>query len=152
MKSLNVISDTRTNNPLMKGYEYLIIGPTPASEDCTPAGQNMEANILECNVYADQLLRTTTLPQVEVNGLTPQLFILKNTGHEFGTYYELAVLYPNVYDDADLEEQYGEQMQHWLDLESGCENWDEDSLKHLREHKHPLHWKETKILKFNKAV
>ncbi|MCC6837322.1 MAG: hypothetical protein IT234_02175, partial [Bacteroidia bacterium] len=67
-------------------------------------------------------------------------FILANTGHDFGLYYEVAVKYLR---DTDYEEDNPAEDEA-IDLECGIDNWDDTAIALLIENKHPLHY--TKII------
>lgn len=140
MTENRIIYDTRFN--FRSGYEYIIIGPVPNDEDCLQLDSekySREMSVLECNVYIDQLIRTKGIP------LKADLFIICNTGHDAGLYYEVAIRYPIQTDD---EENVAEEEA--LEFECGLDNWDEIALSLLEEHKHPLHY--TKIIHLKKTA
>lgn len=72
----------------MMERDFLTLGPVPVEEKCTQVGtHDPHDNILECTVYAAQLQRI--FPDIPVQA---EFFIEKNI-HEFGTYYEVAILF-----------------------------------------------------------
>lgn len=73
--------------------DYVVLGPTPADEDCTAAGVCPNRERYESTVYAQQLARMFPPPQ----GCR---FIAKAFPHDFGSYYEVVV----TYDDTSEEQ------------------------------------------------
>lgn len=140
-----VISWTRLAKQASATNEFLTIGPVPNEERCTPAGENYDAGLLECQIYADQLVRQ--------HGALPEgceLVIIENH-HEFGTYHEVGVCY-KMYDEADEEHagEYTASEIHASTLESGCEIWDDIARQQLIEAEHPLYV--AKVIKMKKTA
>lgn len=118
--------------------DYIVIGSTPNSEECIQCGTNPDMELLEVETYIEQLKRT-----YPPNPPGTYYFVLCNTGHDFGIYHEVAFRY-NA--DNETEEDFA------MDLEQGCENWDEISMNKLIENKHPFYYKAPPIiLPFKKA-
>ena len=109
-------------------YESCYLGGTPHDEPCTQAGQNEKMNKLECEVYRQQLMRTYGTPPAG------SFIKVQRNDHEFGVYYDLEFMYP-----ADLdEESEDEYLSYMWKLEQGCENWDKEALKELKENNYNL--------------
>lgn len=121
-------------------YEYFSLASTPHDEKCTPAGEDRQANILECQALEGQLRRMYGKQD------RTELFILSND-HEFGMYYELAVMYeekPEPGENATDEEwdQHDENpaLAYAQQLEAGIpDKWDEEAIKFLEANGHPYH-------------
>lgn len=105
--------------------DYVIIGSTPNNEECTRAGSDTIFQILECETYIEQLIKIYGPPPDYT-----KFFILKNTGHDFGIYYEAAIMY---------NEENEESTDYAFNLEAGCDNWDEISMQKLIDKEHPLY-------------
>lgn len=75
--------------------DCLEIGSTPHDEECTPLGapDYERRGRFECRVLGRQIIRMFGEPPAGAN------LTVKANPHDFGTYYELAVMY-----DADNEE------------------------------------------------
>ena len=111
--------------------EFLNIGPTPYSEDCTPAGRNLSDSIFECAVYIRQLIRYYGQPP---DGC--EFFTIKNV-HEFGTYYDANIFYRIA--EKSNEEQNGLSEEYAFRIENGMDYWDDISKEELVEGEHHLH-------------
>lgn len=105
--------------------DYVIIGSTPHNEEGTQAGSEPIFQILECKTYIKQLIRIYGIPPDDT-----KFFILKNTGHDFGIYYEAAIIY---------KEENEESIDYAFKLEDGCDNWDEISREILIANDYPLY-------------
>jgi hypothetical protein len=121
-----MVSDTR---------EYFNLCPTPIDEECTQCGIGQEQdNIVECEVYARQLVR--------IHGEPPagcELFIMQNL-HDFGYYYEVNVFFDPTKEECEAYAQAVEQQP---------EHWDDEAKAELIDREHPLHV--AKIIKLKTA-
>jgi hypothetical protein len=111
-------------------FEFLPIGPTPHEEECTQCGCGHEEDgIVEARIFAEQLQRMFPIvPGAE--------FVLIRNHHDFGTYYEAGITYiPTQEDDEDESPSEAYAMQ----VECGCDKWDEISKQALIEAEHHLH-------------
>jgi hypothetical protein len=95
------------------------IGSSPNGEPCAQVGSDgYEAQARrECQAYKNQLERA--YPNM------PAGMYLKivSCSHDFGTYYDVAVVYN---DENDAHNDF-----LWGNLELGCENWDAEALAEL---------------------
>lgn len=134
-------------------HDFLSIGPTPHNEKCTPAGQNQDDSIIECQVYASLLQR--------VHGAAPEgteLVVLQSIHGDGGMYHEVGIIYEL---DEGIYDRYGSQppaaelerankaMDYAMKLETGCDNWDDTALEELREAGHSMYT--AKIIKMKAA-
>ena len=92
--------------------DYLELSPTPTDEPCAMLGTEgySQRARLECRVFIHQLERT--FPEAIAAGL---YFRIKANGHDFGTYYEVQVIY-NDEDPIQTDLAYtieGELPEHW---------------------------------------
>lgn len=103
--------------------EYLELSSVPVDEPCAMVGEadySTRAR-LECRAYIDQLKRE--FPNAEAIGCT---FKIRANPHDFGTYYEVAV----VYDDND-----DDQAATAFEIESSLPmEWDSDARNFLAAH------------------
>ena len=118
-------------------HDFLELGSTPHDEPCTQAGDNAEAQKIECYALRGQLIRLHGEPPIGM-----EFCLVRNT-HDFGTYYELGIIYPcddgedpETDEAADLIEKTGAYMNA---CESLPDKWDSDALVYLAENDHPLH-------------
>lgn len=103
--------------------DYLQLCSVPIDEPCAMVGSPDYAKRarLECHALTDQLKRT--FPHAVTAGCT---FKTRANGHDFGTYYEVAV----YFDDEDEE-----QTNAAYDIENDLTtNWDEDARNFLAAH------------------
>lgn len=141
--------------------EFLPLASTPHDEQCTQAGQDEESQILECTALINQIIR-------EAGHLATgaEFFIIANTGHEFGIYYEVGIFYkiipePSQHDidnktevwekwwNAD-QDQTPSQIYAMAIEQNIPDKWDAEALQELREAGHPL-YQPTKIIKLKRA-
>lgn len=126
--SIRLLSFSGAQKETMFGKEFLNIGPTPYNEECTQVGEDTRDNILECLVYIKQLVRYYGDPP---SGC--EFFVIRNE-HDAGIYYDV-----NIFYCISNEEEGNEGQDYALNVEFGIDNWDEISLKELRDSNHPLH-------------
>lgn len=101
--------------------DYLELGPTPAGEECQQLGDTYDAVAAkrERKAYINQLERMFG-PQME----TGIYFKSKGFPHDFGTYYEVCVIY-NENDD--------EQTEAAFHVENNLpESWDDQAVLELK--------------------
>lgn len=120
---------------MRNGKDFIFIGSTPHSEDCTQAGGDREESILECRILINQLRR---LKGQEPEGT--QFFILENH-HEFGDYFEACIFY-------DLDNEAAEA--YAFECEELPEYWGEAAKQELREAGHSKH-QPAKIIHLKRA-
>jgi hypothetical protein len=94
-------------------YDYITLAPTPLEEECTqvrPDTFTLDDQKIECNALINQMLRQCTPPPANA-----YYFILKNTGHDFGCYCEVAVRFNMSDEDAETWafEMEGAIPGHW---------------------------------------
>lgn len=128
MVTHRIITDTRLDrlSYLRQGTESLIIGSTPNEEVCTQAGHHIDDQITECNVYINQLIR--------MHGTPPEggeFFIIRNTGHEAGEYYEAAIMYMETTEEQLESDEDSPSELYALDVEMGCDTWDAQAIAEL---------------------
>ena len=127
--------------------KYLI----PIMEIIMPLGFTLDKIIAECTALINQLIRE--------QGPAPegaQYFIVENTGHDFGVYYEAGIFYQQVQEpyffDIETEEEPQTPSEIYaLNLESNIpDKWDSEALQELRKAGHPAH-QPAKVVKMNAA-
>lgn len=94
--------------------DYLNIGPVPNSETCFQVGKHPPEDIMaQCHIFKRQLIRQ--FPEAT------EMFKVKKFDHDFGTYYEVCV----IYDDENEKET---QIVYKIDC--NCpDNWDNEAKK-----------------------
>lgn len=106
--------------------DYLSISSVPAGEDCAELGSENYYNRAKAEIKAlkNQMIR--------IVGEPPFGAILKMKGfpHDFGTYYELVVVYN---DDNEEAEEYAFKCENELP-----EFWDAEAIKELEEAGFPV--------------
>ncbi len=126
--------------------EFFPLAPTPHDEPCTQAGQDEILQLIECTALINQLKRLPTPPAPQA-----QYFIIENTGHEFGTYYEVGIFYIPTPEDQGEEEPESDSEQYAMIIEQNIpDKWDAEALKELREAGHPL-YQPAKVVQMNAA-
>lgn len=113
--------------------EFLNLASTPHDEICTPAGQDLESQIKECTALINQLIRAAGQPDPGA-----EFFIIENTGHDFGIYYEAGIFYQPTPDTDESEESQSEIYAMVIE-QNIPDKWDAEALKELREAGHPAH-------------
>ena len=101
--------------------DEMTIGSSPINEDCAQVGSKDYATRAkkECKVYLNQLIRTHGAPP------TGAFLAIKGFGHDFGTYYEVVVIY---------DEEIEKAVDYAFLLEGNApENWDNISLQELKQ-------------------
>ena len=95
--------------------DYMELGPTPCDEPCAQVGAyDFESKVRkECRAYKHQLERL--FPECD--------FIVKAFSHDFGTYYEVCVVY-----DTDDRQSAENALKVEINLP---EKWDEEAKKEL---------------------
>lgn len=144
------------NNATAKTGEQLEFFPltcTPHNENCTPAGQNREDQIKECTALINQLIRKAGQPDPGA-----EFFIIENTGHDFGTYFEAGIFYiptPEQEEDEegqeDKEEEESQSEIYAMVIEQNIpDTWDEEALQELRASGHTM-YQPAKVIKMKAA-
>jgi hypothetical protein len=114
---------------------HLEIGSTPYAEECVQVGSDnyYSKSRIECNAFIRQLKRNFTLP--ENAG-----FQIKSFPHDFGSYHEVVVKYPDSWNDCiddncDVNTcENCQKMKLIYDVESNVpEFWDNEAKKELQE-------------------
>lgn len=103
--------------------DYYEMGTTPSDEPCiqvTKDGDYHEAMKKECRIYKNQLDRMFS------EKLLPGMyFTVKSFPHDFGTYYEVCLVYDDCKD---------EQAEAMIEIENNLpEKWDSEALAELKE-------------------
>lgn len=126
--------------------EFFNLASTPHDENCTPAGQDEESQIKECTALINQLIRSAGKPDEGA-----EFFIIENTGHDFGTYYEAGIFYkPQTTEQAEADED-SQSENYALVIESNIpDKWDAEALKELREAGHPA-YQQAKVIRMKAA-
>jgi hypothetical protein len=123
----NIIRPSDIGTMTKKGLKFLFLGSTPNDEECTQAGQNFQAQIIECQCLISQFRR--------LYGPEPtnaEFFILMDRRFLSGITYEVVISYlPQKRRLKSLSEQYAKKC------ELGTSNWDEIALRELKEQRHP---------------
>ena len=99
--------------------DYLSIGSTPADEPCASLGKDnyaMDAR-REGKAFINQLKRRFGEPPAMA------IFKLKSFPHDFGTYYEVCVVFSDT-DEESIEFAYKVERET-------PQNWDEEAKKEL---------------------
>ncbi len=128
------------------GENFMELGSTPNDEDCTQAGDDVQAQKMECLALINQLIRMHGQPPAGME------YCLVRNNHDFGTYYEAGILYrePSEYDDWQVEDGIITQeeanmreaaAQIVLDYLNKCEQlpdkWDDEARQELHTMEHP---------------
>ena len=117
--------------------DYLVIGSTPADEDCVQVCDNkpyMEEMRKECERFRD-LLRDAYPPPVDEKGEKRGGLKVKSFPHDFGTYMEVVAVYDQDYPPAvdwayELE---GNTPATWDELtEIATENRSKQALEEIK--------------------
>lgn len=133
MQQYNIINWNRAANRSSEETEFLPLSSTPHNEECTQAGQDEQSQILECTALINQLIREQGNPPEEA-----EFFIIENTGHDFGIYYEVGIFYKTTEETEEAEESKTEI--YALNIESNIPDlWDSKAKQELQEAGHPKH-------------
>lgn len=99
-------------------YDYVDIGPTPASEDCEQLGPNYNPNKAraECKAFINQIRRE--------RGEEPfgARLTIKSNPHDFGTYLEVV---------CKFDENNEEAAEYAFSCECTAEYWDDEAKAEL---------------------
>jgi hypothetical protein len=109
------------NSQILSSYDELSLGCTPTDEPCASVGKDdyYELSKIEARVFAKQLLREFPNKPEGVS------FKIKSNPHDFGTYYDLTIRFPENYDEA---------VDYAFNIENNLpERWDEISISELNE-------------------
>mgnify|MGYP001064570760 CR=1 FL=1 len=122
----------------MLDYIYLS-QTTPCDEPCAQVGSEdyMQRARIEARVYMDQLKRTFG------NNPKGSFFRVVRCPHDFGTYLDIRF----YYDDEDQS-----HVKYMMDVETGCNKWDEPAQKELTEKGYKLRATTVQIEGVNKGV
>lgn len=132
----------RANTP-GRNLEFLTIASTPHDEECTQAGQSQEDQIIECTALINQFIRAAGKPDEGA-----EFFIIENTGHDFGIYYEAGIFY--IPTPEDQEEENGSEIYAMVIEANIPDKWDLEALQELREAGHSKH-QPAKVIKMKVA-
>lgn len=128
-----VINWTKAASKASPELEFFPLASTPHDEPCTQAGKDEDLQLIECTALINQLKRLPT-PQAP----QAQYFIIENTGHEFGTYYEAGIFFVPTPEDQDEEEPQSDSESYAMIIEGNIpDKWDAEALQELREAGHP---------------
>ena len=126
--------------------EFFSLASTPHDEVCTPAGQDPQSQILECTALINQLIRGAGKPDEG-----EQFFIIENTGHDFGTYYEAGIFYqPQTPEQEEADEDSGSEIYAMVIEQNIPDKWDAEALQELRKAGHQAH-QPAKVVKIKVA-
>lgn len=144
MKQYPVINWNRAAN--RRSQEFFTLASTPHDESCTQAGEALEQQIMECTALINQLIRQ--------HGPAPEgaeYFIVENTGHDFGIYYEAGIFYREATEQEQDNDQESPSEEYAGDVENGIpDNWDDAAKEELRQAGHPA-YQPAKIIRMNAA-
>lgn len=139
-----VINWKQAANKCNGEVEFLNLASTPHDEICTPAGQDLESQILECTALINQLIRSAGQPDTGA-----EFFIIENTGHDFGIYYEAGIFYQPTPDTDEAEESQSEIYAMVIE-QNIPDTWDEEALQELRASGHTM-YQPAKVIKMKAA-
>lgn len=96
------------------------IGPVPAEESCDQLGANYRPDIAraECKAFIKQLKRQFGEPPEGV------VFKITSEAHDFGTYHEVAIRFPDRCSDAGWDYASKCESDAWTE-------WDEEARMEL---------------------
>lgn len=142
----NIINFNRAAAKAGEEIEFFSLASTPHEEKCTQAGQDENLQIMECTALINQLIRAAGKPDEGA-----EFFIIENTGHDFGTYYEVGIFYkPQTTEQAEADEDSQSEI-YALVIESNIpDKWDAEALKELREAGHPA-YQTAKVIRMKAA-
>jgi hypothetical protein len=136
--SYNRIHQTRFS---IASVDYITLSSSPLDEQCTQAGGSLNDMQTECQALKDQMLRTYG-PEPE----NTEFFIMENY-HDFGTYLELAFLYP----DNEEQDEASALIFDYLDkIQTIPDLWDEISIQYLIKNDHSS-FRSAKIIQLRTA-
>lgn len=126
--------------------DFFNLAGTPNDEPGTQASHDPaqhQNSIIECTALINQLIRKAGKPDAGA-----EFFIIENTGHDFGTYYEAGIFY--VPTPEDQEEENGSEIYAMVIEQNIPDNWDSEALQELRTAGHTNH-QPAKIIKLKTA-
>lgn len=127
-------------------FDFFSLAPTPHDEECTQAGGDLVDQKKECAALINQMIR--------IHGSPPEgaeFVIIKNTGHDFGTYYEAGICFVPEDEDAEDPEE-SPSMEYALKCESGIpDKWDDDAIDELRDSGHSK-YQPAKVIPLKKSA
>lgn len=139
----NIINWNNAARKANEQLEFLPLTCTPHDEICTPAGKDEDNQIKECTALINQLIREQGNPPEGA-----EYFIIINTGHEFGIYYEAGIFYIPTQDnetEVSISENYA------LKIETSIpDKWDIEALNELRNARHTNH-QPAKVIQLKRA-
>lgn len=133
MQQYKIINWKHAANRCSEEIEFFPLSCTPHEETCTPAGKDEESQIKECTALINQLIRKAGQPDEGA-----EFFIIENTGHDFGTYYEAGIFYIPTAETDEAEESQSEVYAMVIE-QNIPDKWDTEALQELREAGHPAH-------------
>jgi len=102
--------------------DFLSVDGVPLEEDCTQVGGSLEEMRAECNAYINQLIRKHGEPPTDAS------FTIVSNPHDFGTYYDVAVVFNPDKEEAGI---YAYKVENDLP-----EYWDSEALAELKAAEH----------------
>lgn len=108
--------------------DYITLGSSPCDESCAQVGESnyTARSRLEIDQYISQLWRVLSKRDInKTNAPIGFKIVRKSFSHDYGTYYEAAV----VYDENHIK---GIDLAFWLE-ENVPTEWDEEAKKVLNE-------------------
>jgi hypothetical protein len=131
--------------------EFFALACTPHDEECTQAGMdkvNNDQQRIECSALINQLIRISPPPP------GAEFFIIENTGHEFGIYYEAGIFFvpsPEPQTEQETDQQQSDSENYAMIIEGNIpDKWDAVALQELRDAGHPK-FQPAKIVQMNAA-
>lgn len=138
-----VINWNRAAAKANENLEFFTLASTPHDETCTPAGKDLESQLMECTALINQFIRSAGQPDPGA-----EFFIIENTGHDFGIYYEAGIFY--IPTPEDHEEENGSEVYAMVIEQNIPDKWDEEALQELRTAGHPS-YQPAKVIRMNAA-
>jgi len=138
-----VINWNRATGQASEQKDFFSLASTPHDEICTPAGQDENLQILECTALINQFIRAAGKPDPGA-----EFFIIENTGHEAGPYYEAGIFF--IPTPEEQEEENGSEVYAMVIEQNIPDKWDAEALQELRKAGHPAH-QPAKVVKMKTA-
>lgn len=126
-----------------ENLDFFTLASTPNDETCTQAGMDLESQIKECTALINQLKRGAGTPDEGA-----EFFIIENTGHDFGIYYEAGIFYQPTPEDQG--EENGSEIYAMVIEQNIPDKWDAEALQELRKAGHPA-YQPAKVVKMKTA-
>jgi len=144
MKQFRIINFN--NAATRRNFDFFSLAPTPHEETCTPAGESPENQVKECTALINQMIR-----EIGKEPEDAEFFIIANTSHEFGIYYEVGIFYKEQTEKQEEDDEETPGMIYAQKAESSIPyRWDETAKQELREAGHPA-YQAAKIIKMKAA-